>query len=192
MICYLIAISGGIGSGKSVVSRILSTIGYPVYDCDSRAKILMDTSVEIKREISENISESAVKNGNIDRVVLGNIVFNDTNALSILNKIVHDYVKCDLLQWYKHFNGICFVETAILYQSHLDDVVNEVWEINAPTDIRVKRVMERNNMTQQQVESRIASQQFTPEKYHSNTHSVINDNEHALLPQIEYLISQLS
>lgn len=185
----MIAISGGIGSGKSVVSEILSAMGYAVYDCDSEAKRLMDTSREIKKRISREISCDAVVDDVINRTLLGNIVFNDRKALETLNAIVHDAVRKDLQLWREsHRCRLCFVETAILYQSRIDGMVDEVWEVEAPADVRVERVMKRNGLSREQVEARIASQEFVPERYHDNTRRVTNDGCQAVLPQIERLL----
>lgn len=189
---YVIALSGGIGCGKSTVAKILRAMGYKIYDCDSRAKILMDTSDEIKCRIKDSISSDAIVGNAIDRTVLGNIVFNNPDALSRLNQIVHHAVRDDIHRWLKSNDKVRFIETAILYQSHLDSIVDEVWEVNAPIDISIERVMNRNGFTVEQVKSRIDSQQFTPEYLHNNVHYISNDNINALLPQIESLLSRIS
>ncbi len=188
---YAIALSGGIGCGKSTVAKILHAIGYHVYDCDSRAKILMDTSDEIKHRIKEEVSAETIVDNAINRAVLGNIVFNNPDALLKLNEIVHHAVRNDINRWLSGNDEVCFIETAILYQSHIDCMVDEVWEVQAPIDIRIERVMDRNGFTREQVKSRIESQQYTPERLHNNMHVINNDNVRALLPQIEALLSRL-
>ena len=90
---YIIAINGGIGSGKSVVSRIVTVMGYPVYDCDAQARQLMDSSDEIKAAISAGIHHACIKDGQIDRAMLASIVFEDKEKLAILNSIVHGAVR---------------------------------------------------------------------------------------------------
>ncbi len=92
----LIAITGGIGSGKSVVSRILLALGYPVYDCDSRAKTLMDADSTIKRRLIEEIGEATVVDGIIDRPALSRMVYADAIMLERPNAIVHAAVRADL------------------------------------------------------------------------------------------------
>ena len=188
----LIAITGGIGSGKSVISKILKILGYNIYDCDTNAKILMDNSPEIKKELFCNISPTVIKpNGDIDRVELANIVFNNKTLLERLNSIVHSAVKKDIQRWtIQHKSQTpLFIETAILYQSGLNRIVNEVWDIYAPQDIRIKRVMSRNNFTVEQVLSRIKSQQIHIANPHKNTIHITNDNFTMLLPQILQLIN---
>lgn len=187
----LVAISGGIGCGKSVVSVILGRLGYPVYDCDTRAKRLMDSSPEILDRLASEIHESVVIGGRIDRRRLSELVFSDADKLAKLNAIVHSEVRDDLNCWVKSHDkyGTLFVETAILYQSGLDKMVDEVWEVVAPKELRVKRVMSRNNCTAEDVESRIASQTISIESPHRSVHEIVNDGFTPLLPQIEALLS---
>lgn len=190
----LIAITGGIGCGKSVVSNILRALEYPVYDCDSEAKRLMNDSNYIKSEISQKIScEAIALDGSINRPILAKIVFNDNKLLSQLNMIVHSAVKEDIINWTKQHQTqhTLFVETAILYQSGINLFVDEVWEIQAPIDLRINRVILRNNTTAEDVQSRINSQQCNIEKLHDNTKYIVNDNIKPILPQILNLIKEL-
>ena len=191
MIPRLIAISGGIGSGKSVVCKILHSLGYTIYDCDYMAKYIMDNSDVIKKTIATEISQEAITNtGDIDRKILAEIVFNDSNKLNILNNIVHSSIKDNIIKW-KTINAnqkLLFIETAILYQSGLDKVVSDVWEVYAPEDIRIKRVMCRNHISKKQVIARINSQQFPNIKLHPNTQTIINDDITPIIPQIQRLL----
>ena len=113
----LIAITGGIGSGKSIISDILRAMGHKVYDYDTRAKALMDTDESIKNDLIDLISIDAVRNDRtIDRKLLSEIVFNDPDALSRLNSIVHKAVRADLRRWRDTSSDkTVWVETAILY-----------------------------------------------------------------------------
>lgn len=182
----VIAISGGIGSGKSVVSKMLIALGYNVYDCDARAKKLMDAEEGIKYAISEKISKDVIVNSNIDRLKLSQIVFNDNSKLQMLNSIVHGAVKDDLRQWINNAkNDVVFVETAILYQSKLDEIVDEVWDVFAPKEIRILRVQKRNNMTREQVMARMKSQEYDINiKPRLKTSLIINDDKTVVLPQL--------
>ncbi len=191
----LIAITGGIGSGKSVVSQILRSLGYPVYDCDLRAKQIMDADLDIHKRICEEIHQHAVVGGKIDRQLIAQIVFNDKCALDRLNKIVHRAVLADLIEWVADRSTIynyIYVETAIPIESGIVEAVDSIWQIQAPDAIRIARVEKRNNLTRAQVEARIASQQneiITQESPHYyKTHTIINDNITPLLPQIKSLL----
>lgn len=189
----LIAISGGIGSGKSTVSHALKTMGFVVYDCDSHAKRLTDSSPEILSLIAAEISPTVLNNdGTLNRKALADIVFNDSSCLRCLNSIVHSAVINDIRQWiecHKSSQSLLFIETAILYQSGLDKLVDEVWNVEAPKNIRITRVMQRNNLKAEDVEARINAQDsFKPAKPHPRTFTILNDNTAALLPQIKSLL----
>ncbi len=184
---YIIGISGGIGSGKSVVSRILRIWGYPVYDCDSEAKALMEADAVIKQRLAEELDTDIVAAGGIDRVRLAEIVFADEAKLSILNSIVHAGVRRHFAQWsLRQRHNVIFVETAILHSSGMVEDVDAEWHVTAPVDIRVARVMRRNNVTEHQVRSRIAAQ-HADEKPLSQPVPltlITNDGQMALLPQL--------
>lgn len=186
----LIAITGGIGSGKSIISDILRAMGHKVYDCDTRAMALMDTDESIKNDLIDLISIDAVRNDRtIDRKLLSEIVFNDPDALSRLNSIVHKAVRADLRRWRDTSSDkTVWVETAILYASRLDREVDEVWEVTAPTELRVQRVMKRNSMSREQVLARISSQSTTAAQLHPLTKSIVNDGVEPVLPQILSLL----
>ncbi len=189
-----IAVSGGIGSGKSVVCKILRTLDYKVYDCDSRARLLMDSNKEMLAILCAEFGEAIIDcEGKINRPELAKIVFADTSKLNRLNEIVHGEVRADLGKWFeKCRNEGCekaFVETAILYQSGLDRMVDEVWEVESPERVRIERVTKRNSVSVEEVESRIRAQQaYEVENPHPNSIVVINDGVMPLLPQIESLL----
>lgn len=183
-----IAITGGIGSGKSVVSSILEAMGYDIYNCDCRAKILMDRSPIIKDRISDLISPEAITATNkINRQLLAKMVFNDSQKLQVLNKIVHSEVINDFKLWRTSLNrNICWIETAILYESGINKLVDYIWEIKAPVDIRINRVMCRNNLSKEDVISRINSQKTYSQR--ESAIYIINDDKTPILPQIENLL----
>ncbi len=184
-----IALTGGIGCGKSVVSKIITALGYNVYDCDSHAKTLMDCSDDIKNQLYKLISSDVITSENqINRPILANIVFNNPQKLKILNNIVHSEVIKDFTRWRNSLNqNICWIETAILYESNLHREVNFAWNIISPINIRIKRVMQRNNMSEEDVISRINSQNMTNLGL-VPTINIINDDITPILPQIESII----
>ena len=186
----LIAITGGIGCGKSIVSLILKEMGYEVYDCDCKAKYLMYNSPTIKDCLKSTFGNDIIIDGTINRVKLANIVFNNKEKLVKLNNIVHSSVKEDLISWKleNSHNKLLFVETAILYQSGLDSIVDEVWEVNAPLEIRIERVMKRNNISRQDVLSRIESQKY--EILTQANYIITNDDRVAILPQLVTILGK--
>lgn len=190
----LIAITGGIGAGKSVVSRILAAMGYSVYDCDKRARSIIDSSRDILRQISDNISASVVSDDwRLDRSALAGIVFSDGEKLRILNSITHGAVRSDLANWVRErecFEKLLFVETAILYQSGLDRMVDCVWEVTAPKDVRIMRVISRDGADYTSVERRIVSQNISGFEPHRNVREIINDGVTPVLVRVLGLLEE--
>lgn len=185
----LIALTGGIGSGKSVVARMLRTLGYEVYDCDSRAKAIMDADPSIRARIAAEVCSEAVVGDSIDRPRLAKVVFSDADALCRLNSIVHGAVRADISSWASS-RDVAFVETAILYQSGIDRMVSEVWEVVAPMELRLLRAMQRDNAPAESVRARIEAQDaFTPESLHPVRREIVNDGVVPLLPQLLTLLS---
>lgn len=217
----LVAITGGIGCGKSVVARILAAMHYPVYDCDSRARCIIDNSPAIKNEISESLGCCCVTaDGTLDRKKVGDIVFSDLEKLAILNDITHAAVREDLRRWLKEHSesykksqfdskakhlsddakgvlqyrgcaDLLFVETAILYQSGIDRMVDAVIEVVAPEEIRIERIIQRNGLSYSQAVDRVESQKITVESPHHHVYPLHNDNNIAVLPQLLDILETL-
>lgn len=191
----LVAVTGGIGSGKSVVSRMLRIMGETVYDCDSRAKVMMDRSATIKNDIARLISADVICGGNIDRGRLSEIVFADIEKLKILNGIVHKHVRDDIGRLREETSrSVIFVETAILFESGLDTMVEQVWNVSAPDDLRVRRVMKRNSIGAEAVLARMRAQAASEVagRVHPLVYQIINDDVEPLLPRVLYLLGKVS
>lgn len=190
----LIAVTGGIGSGKSVVCRLLRLMGYEVFDCDSEARLLTDSDDVLQRELRQAFGDCVFTAcGTVDRQALAARVFGDGAALSRLNSIIHPAVTRRLLQWRQSLDApVAFVETAILAESGLDQVVDCAWHVTAPEQVRVSRVVARSGLTPEQARSRIASQRNAPDEYRC-PHAVIdNGGTVALMPQLLEMLDGLS
>ncbi|MDO4510648.1 MAG: dephospho-CoA kinase [Bacteroidales bacterium] len=179
----IIAITGGIGSGKSVVSRVLTHMDYPVYDCDAEAKRLMHTSPHVRALLVEQFGAETFSDGVLNTQHLSAVAFSSPEALARLNAIVHPAVKQDMLVWAERQGGAAFVETAIPYSSGLDKAVDAIWRVTAPVELRIARVMARNGLAREQVEARIASQRAEEEVRRAEV-ILLNDGTTALVPQI--------
>lgn len=157
----MIGIAGGIGSGKSLVSRILRLWGHTVFDCDFKAKILMDRNNRIKEAICREIS-SDVTDGEtpIDRKLLSSIVFNDEYYRRRLNNIVHEAVReeIELVRKKLPEDRPLFVESAILAESGIADRCRFIIVVEAPEEVKIRRVMERNSCDKDEVKARIEAQ----------------------------------
>lgn len=192
----VVVVAGGIGSGKSVVCRILSAMGREVYDSDTRAKALMDSSDDIKSQISARILADAVDaDGGIDRKRLASVVFSDPSKLAILNGIVHGAVRDDVARRVSEMpeEEYLFVETAIPHASGLDVMADAIICVEAPLSVRVERVMRRSGLTEAQVVSRIDAQQGEAAAIDSNpdTIRILNDGKTPILPQLLGILDKL-
>ena len=202
----LIAVAGGIGSGKSVICRMLRVMGYEVYDCDTMAKALMDRSGRMKQRIAGEIGEEAImmpadnawETAVIDRRRLSAIVFSDKEKLSRLNAIVHGEVIADVKRWRdgKRVGGknLVFVESAVLYTSGLHREVDAIWYVSASESTRIERAMARDNATREQIVARIASQEIelaAMRQSGDKIYEIDNNGERAVLPQVLGLLRKI-
>ena len=181
----LVGITGGIGAGKSVVSRILRLKGYQVYDCDSRAKELMSGSEELIAALRERFGESCVlEDGSLDSRLISAKVFSVEEERVWLNSLVHAAVRNDLYTWRKSGKGaLCFVESAIIATSGLDRMCDSIWLVESPEQLRIRRALGRGLM------QRIRAQQsefgmLPPDK----TKRISNSGDSSLIEQIDILL----
>lgn len=159
----MIGICGGIGSGKSVVSRILRLRGEPVYDCDLEAKRIMDSSEEVITALHDRYGDAVCPSGGpIYRPELARHVFGSDIERHWLNSLVHRLVREDVSRWQDariaEGHEKCFVEAAILASSGLAEMCSEVWVLTAPEPIRIARVCQRDSLSEETIQSRIRSQ----------------------------------
>ncbi len=191
----LIAITGGIGSGKSVVATMVKVMGFDVYDCDSRARALMIEDADVRRQLVDTFGEQVYLNdGSINRQYLSEVAFRDDMALARLNAIVHPATASDRKRWAARqiADGAtaAFVETALLRTAGLDREVDRVWHVTAPDDVRVARVMVRSGLSDGQVRERMAAQ-VVEDSIADGEHVIINDNKAAVLPQVIRLLKEI-
>lgn len=186
----LIGLTGGIGTGKSTVARILRLRGYEVYDCDLEAKRLMDESPEVRRSLRDRWGEEIYSaEDELDRRKVAQYVFADRREKAWLDSLVHRLVRDDVKRWaatrtdYSH--DTVFVESAILFTSGLADMCQEVWEVTAPLDIRLERIMKRSGLTREQALARIDAQKEEQKICQSrHTLQIVNDGTTPLLDAI--------
>ena len=170
-----IAICGGIGSGKSTVCRMFAERGAAIYDSDSRAKALMAESAELRAALVAEFGEECYEGGVLNRPYLAAKVFGSEEQLAKLNSIVHPAVKADFLRWAEEQEGdYCILETAILFESGFDAVVDCSVAVLAPMPLRVQRAMERDGATKEQVEARIKAQMSDDELMRRANFAIVN------------------
>ena len=180
-----IGITGGIGSGKSVVCEILKTLNYAIYDSDSQAKLLMQTSPIIKSKLTELIGGDAYIGNQINKPIISAYIFSSEENLNKLNSIIHPEVCSHFEEWSKaQTSEIVFVESAILFESGLNTKVDEVWCVTCDTEERVRRVMQRNGLSREEVIARVNSQMDDKKRSEFSTHLIDNSGSKSLLKQI--------
>lgn len=195
--------TGGIGSGKSFVSRIFAKLGYPVYFSDERAKMLYDTDGLLLEQLVELLGEDVLENGKINRAAMAGKIFGNGELLRKVESLVHPAVLRDFEKWKGEVcreaalqgNTPSFVifESAILLESPLvRGCADKVLHIKAPYELRIERVMERDRATREQIEARIARQWSDAQRDVLSDFVIFADSKRALLPQIAEVIDKMN
>jgi dephospho-CoA kinase len=174
----LIGITGGIGSGKTTVCRELEKHGYPIYYCDERAKSIMRNNSQVQKAIIELLGSDAYSiDKQINKRYIAQRVFTERSLIHQLNAIVHPAVKHDIIQWLdEQCERVCFVESAIIFESEINKLCDCVINISADTDERIRRTTRRDNVTQQQVIERIEAQMSDEERQKRADITIFNHN----------------
>lgn len=190
---YKVGITGGIGSGKSTVCRMLSERGVALYDADSRAKELMSTSESLRRALIENFGEETFTASGLNRAYLAERVFHNAEQLRLLNSLVHPAVIADFEAWADEQEGKYVVfESAILFEAGLENRVDVVVAVMAPESLRVERVMARDGHSKEQVLARIKNQMSDDERSDRAKYSIVNIDVEDLEEDVEQLHRRLS
>ncbi|MBR5822026.1 MAG: dephospho-CoA kinase [Alistipes sp.] len=190
---YKVGITGGIGSGKSTVCRMLAERGVALYDADSRAKELMSTSEALRNALIENFGAETFNAEGLNRAYLAARVFNDAEQLRLLNSLVHPAVIADFEAWAEEQNGQYVVfESAILFEAGLENRVDVVVAVMTPESLRVERVMARDGHSKEQVMARIKNQMSDDERSDRSKYSIVNIDVEELEEDVEQLHRRLS
>lgn len=186
-----IGITGGIGSGKSYVSRLLTEhYGIPVYNTDSEAKRLMLSDEGIRRRLTALLGKEVYKSdGTLNKSLLANYLFADSCHAGQINAIVHPQVKADFLKWADLQTGceIVALESAILFESGFDNIVDKVVMVYAPVELRIRRVMLRDSTTEEKIRQRIVAQMDDKAKQDRSDFIIFNDGSRPLNLQLDDL-----
>jgi dephospho-CoA kinase len=182
-----VGITGGIGSGKSIVCNIFRLLGIPVYPADAHAKRLMEESPDLRASLVKAFGEKTYKSDNsLDRQYMAGIVFNDVEKLEQLNQLVHPAVVEDYARWVQQFPEAPYTirEAAILFESGTWKDLDAILLVDAPEEMRIKRVMSRDGRKEAEVRA-IISRQWTSEKKKEYANYIIeNDEAHMVIPRV--------
>jgi dephospho-CoA kinase len=181
-----IGVTGGIGSGKTVVCDIFRTLGVKVYNADIRAKEILNSDHSVRSLIMENFGDDIYADGMVDRKRLAAKVFNNPVELSKLNAIVHPAVAKDFENFVESNLKEAYIikEAAILFESGTYKQLDSIVLVYAPVETRIKRVLERDKTDRSAVLARINNQMDDTEKMHLSNHIIYNNDEVSLIKQV--------
>jgi dephospho-CoA kinase len=187
-----IGITGGIGSGKSTVAKVFEVLGIPVYYADDAAKELMNADAELKQKIKQAFGVAVYTNGNLNKKVLAEIVFNDPEKLALLNSLVHPATLKDAEDWMqKQTTAYTLKEAALIFESGAHQNLDYVIGVTAPAPLRILRTMQRDGVTREEVIARMDKQMDDTIKMKLCDFLITNDEQEMLLPQVLELHQKL-
>jgi dephospho-CoA kinase len=181
-----VGVTGGIGSGKTLVCSVLEQLGVPVYHADLEARRLMNEDLQVREKIIDLFGEEAYLDGALNRGFIAGQVFGDQQKLSRLNALVHPAVRQDYTRWVAEQLHVPYVveEAAILFESGAAGFMDLKVLVYAPEPVRIKRVMKRDGVLEGNVRERMRNQMDEEEKRRLSDLVIMNDGETMLLPQV--------
>lgn len=183
-----IGITGGIGAGKSTVCKIFAALGIPVYDADSRAKLVLVEDADLVRQIKEQFGEeSYFSDGSLNREWLAAQVFGKPEQLALLNGLVHPKVGLDFERWYQQHQQAPYVlkEAALIFEAGSYKILDAVIAVTAPQALRVRRtIMRDNHRSRSQIEEIMQRQLSEEERISRSQFKIVNDDHSMVLPQV--------
>ncbi len=184
-----IGLTGGIGSGKTTVAKVFEVLGIPVYYADDAAKQLMNNNEALKQQLITSFGkETYFENGELNRKHLSSIVFADKEKLALLNSFVHPATIADAQQWFSKQTAAYVVkEAALLFESGTAEGLDYVIGVTAPLTVRLKRVMDRDAVSAEEVKRRMANQIDEQLKMKLCDFVLHNNEQQLLLPQVTAL-----
>lgn len=191
----LVGLTGGIGSGKSTVAKILAEFdGVVVYFADEEAKNLMNTSQEIRTQLIAEFTDEVYKDGSLNRPFLAGIVFKNKEKLKKLNAIVHPIVHKHLQDFIKEHENKSYIlyENAILFENGSNLLCDKIITVTAPEMLRIQRVIERDNSTFEEVKNRINNQWSDEKKILQSNYVIHNVDLTSVKEQLEKIHNKLT
>lgn len=181
-----IGITGGIGSGKSYICQRLKTRGIEVYDCDSAAKRLIRTSDSIRRQLTQLIGEDTYIGESLNKVAVARFLLASESNAQAIDHIVHPAVFQDFMD-----SGMQWMESAILYESGINKLVDRIIVVTAPLEIRIQRVMQRDGITRENVEQWMQRQWSQEEVRKRADYEIVNDGIADIDAQIDIILEKI-
>ena len=180
-----IGLTGGIGSGKSTVAKIFEVLGIPVYYADAANRRLVNEDPQIIKDIIQNFGDKSYVDGKLNRAYIASIVFNNPEKLALLNAISHPATIEDANKWMQQQSSPYVIkEAALIFESGSAENLDLVIGVYAPAPLRIKRTMDRDKITQEEVKKRMERQINEELKMKLCDHVVINDEQQLVIPQV--------
>lgn len=188
-----VGITGGIGSGKTVVCRILESMGYPVFYADLEAKTIMSSHHDVRRFLIERVGEEAYVNGELNRAFLAKRFFSDPELLAEVNKLVHPLVRKSFVDFAKNneTSKLVFNEAAILFETGAFKQFDAIVLVTANEQTRIRRVIHRDGIGESEVIKRMSSQWSDEDKRALTEFEIDNNEDSHLLAQVEQVVVRL-
>ncbi|KAA6346477.1 Dephospho-CoA kinase [termite gut metagenome] len=189
---FKIGITGGIGSGKSVVSRLFELMGVPVYISDRESKRLTASNLSIRKELIALLGEEVYRNGEPNKPLLASYLFEDPDRAKTINNIIHSRVREDFQEWMVAHSdySVLAIESAILIEAGFAHEVDVTVIVYAPAELRLERAMKRDFSSRELILKRIRNQMCDEEKRKLTDYTIFNDGETPLIPQVESLLKE--
>jgi dephospho-CoA kinase len=186
-----IGLTGGIGSGKTTVAKVFEVLGIPVYYADDAAKQLMNTNKELQQQLIARFGTETYTNGELNRKHLASLVFGNKEQTELLNSIVHPVTIADAEQWFARQQSPYVVkEAALLFESGAASGLDFVIGVTAPETIRIKRVMDRDGLSAEEIKKRMSNQLDDSMKMRLCDFVIQNNEQEMILPQVLQLHNQ--
>jgi dephospho-CoA kinase len=188
-----VGLTGGIGSGKSTVAQIFEVLGIPVYYADIAAKRLMNEDPQVRSAIATIFGKQAYVNNILDRKYISSIVFSDPARLALLNSIVHPATKKDGEAWMQQQTSPYAIhEAALIFEAKVSERLDQVVGVSSPIELRIKRAMERDKVSSDEVLKRMEQQLDEDLKMSKCDFILVNDEQQLLIPQVLDLHEKLT
>jgi dephospho-CoA kinase len=180
-----LGVTGGIGSGKTSVCKVFTILGIPVFSADRIAREIMDRDESIKSKINAIAGTDLYRNGNLDRMMLASLIFNDNKLLGSVNSLIHPLVFENFASWEKNqIAPYVIMEAAILFESGASKLVDKIATIVAPEEERLNRVTLRNTLTREQVLERMKNQIDDETRIRLSDYVIYNSENDMIIPAI--------
>jgi len=188
-----VGVTGGIGSGKTLICRIFEKLGAPVFYADYEAKKILNHNKTVVNEVSSIFGEDIYDEAGINKAKLANVIFNNQDALDTINNIVHPVVKSRFKNWLSTLNTpYAIEEAAILVETASYKDLDYTVLVYAPKELRISRAMSRDGKNRAEIEERMKNQMPDEEKFQKVNEVIYNDNSRMVIPQILEIHEQLT